>query len=320
MYYKELFKLDAHLSEIFRGYAESLVKGIESSKIDNLLLLIRDGLSRWVIYNNCERNFYIQNYDNKQVKNYASHAFYLGILNVFTRLYHDLEDEIDAESDEIRGTIAELQRDYEEEMEDIPLDEIIGLQGENKTIKRGIKDLDLSVKQLPSVILDLLINCTNLEFLNLEDNQLKQINLFGLRQCERLQYLNISKNQIPFVDLYPLRKCTNLQWLILSKNYIVTINLIPIEEFTNLIELKLDENKLTTLDLKPLKKCIKLEELDISKNNIDLIDVTPLENCIQMEYFGVDNSTKLLWRKSALPKKEDLPEGLQEHYSRLTIV
>jgi len=316
--YKKIYKIDTLMEKVIRGYLESYITQIQSETLKAILKIVGEQLARGLIYKNCGRNFYVYNYDSEKVRNHPNHALYLGMVYLFT------DEKLDKLAgittfDTIKGIVTEMKRDLSYDLEDIMLKDIIGDQGANETINAWIKNLDLSVKKLSSVDLDPLGDCRDLEFLNLSDNKLVTINLEPLMNCKIFKFLDLSKNQLTYLDLNPLNNCKKLSWLVLDNNKIYMIDLTPLRNNTALLELKIKNNALTTINLKPLETCTQLTELDISNNNIKQIDVTPLESCKQLEFLGINDSTKLLWRKPNLPKEEDLSEGLREHYSRLTI-
>ncbi|MHA1556437.1 MAG: hypothetical protein ACTSPM_05810 [Candidatus Heimdallarchaeota archaeon] len=317
--YKKIYKIDTLMEKVIRGYLESYNTQIKSETLDVILEIVGEKLARGLIYKNCDRNFYVYNYDSEKVRNLPNHALYLGMVYLFTDEQLDRLTGITT-FDSIKGIVTEMKRDLSYDLEEIMLKDIIGEKGANETIKAGIKKLDLSVKKLSSVDLDPLGDCRDLEFLNLSDNKLVTINLEPLMNCENFDFLDLSKNQLTYLDLKPLSNCKKLSWLVLDNNKIYMIDLTPLLNNTNLLELKLKNNALTTLNLDSLKNCTQLIELDLSNNNIKQIDVTPLESCKQLEFLGIDDSMKLLWRKPNLPKEEDMSEGLREHYSRLIII
>ena len=316
--YKDLLKLDSRLSEIFKSYLTSNFEKFVKRDVDKLLMLMEEKLSRYIIYKACDKNFYLHNYDSTIIRNYINVQFFYRIVEFFTKIDVDALDELTT-FENLKGIITELTRDLYYALDDVSLEDIIGAVGRNQSIMNDTVNLDLSVKQLSEVNLENLRDFIYLEFLTLEENQLTTIDISSLQKCINLQHLVLSKNKLSSLDLSPLSKCPKIEWLDFSNNLMTTINLNPLSELVNLLELKLNENKLTSIDLGPLSECNQLLEIDLTKNNIQILDVTPLEKCKQLEFLGIDETTKLLWNKSNIPERENLSQGLQEHYSKLTV-
>ncbi|MHA1124309.1 MAG: leucine-rich repeat domain-containing protein [Candidatus Heimdallarchaeota archaeon] len=316
--YKKVYKLDTRMEQIIRSYLKSSEARIKTETIGTILAIVGERLARGLILTKCDRNFYVYNYDSGNVRNHANYSFHMGLVYLFSQ--EQLESLADATTiDVIKEMIADMWSGLDQELEDIQLSEIIGEKGLNETIKKGIINLDLGVKQLSSVDLYPLADCIGLEFLNLSDNQLTIIDLTPLQNCKNLEHLDVSKNKLTYLVLEPLSNCKKLQWLVLDDNQIATIDLTPLRNNPELLELKIKGNQLMNINLTPLKNCKQLVELDLSENPIDSLDITPLVECKELEFLGVNESTKLLLSITNLPSVEELPEGLREHYSRLTI-
>ncbi|MBN1328174.1 MAG: hypothetical protein JXA54_01760 [Candidatus Heimdallarchaeota archaeon] len=292
--YKTLYKLDPKIELIISEYLQSQEIPIKQEVLEKFLEIVRDQLSRIIIYKNCERIFYQLNYDSDSIKNYANHSFYLGLVHTFNKKQLDKINNITL-FDDFKGVIVEMKRDLDYELEDIPIRNLIGETGGFEAIKIGLVNLDLSSRKLTSINLEPLAECKNLEYLNLSDNQLQTIDLSPLSHCENLQHLELSRNQLVELDLSPLLYCENLQWLNLAKN------------------------QLSSIDLSPLANNWKLIDLGVTDNKLEDLDITALENCKDLEFFEVDESTKLLWHGSKLPEESKLPVGLQEYYSLIEL-
>ncbi len=316
--YKNIYKKDSRMEQIIRSYMKSTVARIKSDTLDTILKIVGDRLARGLILKKCDRNFYVYNFDSDNVRNRTNYAFHMGMVYLFSQ--EQLETLADATTvDVINEMITEMWSGLDQELENIPLSIIIGEKGINETIKAGIINLDLSVKDLEQVDLEPLAYCNQLEFLNLSDNQMTTIDLSPLQHCENLQHLDLSNNKLTYLVLDPLIKSKKLKYLVLDYNQISKIDLTPIQNNPELLEFKIKGNQLTKLNLQPLNNCKLLLELDLSENPIDSLDITPLIDCEELEFLGVNESTKLILSKANLPGIDDFPEGLREHYSRLTI-
>lgn len=316
--YKKIYKVDSRLEKIIRSYLKSYVARIKSDTLESILNIIGDKLARELIYKNCERNFYVYNYDSGNVRNQPNHALYLGMVYLFTDKRLDQLEGIST-FDDIKGIVTEIKRDLSYDIEEILLSDIIGEKGANEFIKAGIETLDLGIKQLSSVDLNPLGECRHLKLLNLSDNELTTIDLTPLQNIENFDFLDVSKNQLTYLVLDPLANCKKLKWLALDANQISMIDLSPLRNNPELLELKIKKNQLTTINLMPLSHCKQLIELDLSENPIETLDITPLVECKELEFLGINDDTKLILNITNLPSVEELPEGLREHYSRLTI-
>ncbi|MHA1245444.1 MAG: leucine-rich repeat domain-containing protein [Candidatus Heimdallarchaeota archaeon] len=316
--YKNIYKKDSRMDQIIRSYMKSNVARIKSDTLDAILKIVGDRLARGLILKKCDRNFYVYNYDSDNVRNRSNYAFHMGMVYLFSQ--EQLEAFADATTvDVINEMIAEMWSGLDQELENIPLSVIIGEKGINETIKAGIINLDLSVKNLERVDLDPIADCKQLEFLNLGDNQLTTIDLSPLQNCKNLQHFDLSKNKLTYLVLDPLSSCKKLKYLVIDYNQISKIDLTPIRNNPELLEFKIMGNQLTAINLAPLSNCKQLVELDLSENPLESLNITPLTECEELEFLGVNESTKLLLSKTDLPSIDDLPEGLREHYSRLTI-
>jgi len=182
-----------------------------------------------------------------------------------------------------------------------------------------LRELGLPSNQLASIDISPLKECTKLQELGLNGNQLASIDISPLKECTKLRELGLSSNQLASIDLSPLKECTELQGLGLSSNQLASIDLSPLKECTELQSLGLYENQLASIDLSPLKECTELQSLMLHENQLKRLDVTALKKGIKLEVLFIDANVTLFWREEALPKKDDLPKGLQEHYTRLII-
>ncbi|NHJ46142.1 MAG: hypothetical protein FK733_00005, partial [Asgard group archaeon] len=297
---------------------KTVIARIKPDTLDAILKIVGERFPRGLILKNCNKNFYVFNFDSGNVRNRSNYAFHMGIVQLFSQA--QLESLADAPTaDAIKIMIEDLWSGLDQELENISLSDIIGEKGGNETFKAGIKNLDLSMKGLKLVDLQPLGYCNNLEFLNLSENQITTIDLSPLQDIEHFEFLDLSKNQLIYLVLDPLISCKKLKYLVLDNNQISMIDLTPLRNNTELLELKIRGNQLTKINLEPLSNCKELIELDLSENPIESLDITHLVECKELEFLGIHKQTKLILSITNLPNVEELPEGLQEHYSRLTI-
>jgi len=99
---------------------------------------------------------------------------------------------------------------------------------------------------------------------------------------------------------------------------LTSIDLSPLQACTKLQELILPNNQLTSIDLSPLKACTALKHIELDINQIKKIDITVLKDCMKLDGLYIDDTVTLVWLEEDIPNMNDLPLGLQEHYSRLT--
>lgn len=315
--YQELYSVDCRLREIIGYYFEDYTKEMDEASVEKIINLIGEKLARIIIKKNCDKKFYIYNYEPMKVSYVANHKFYLTNFDLF--LNENLDDLSGIELiEKLKGIFDEIKRDQDYGTDEIYLKDIIGKVGGNETFWNDIETLDLSVKNLEAVNLQPLSNCLNLKFLTLSENNLRTVDLSPLMYCEQLDFLDLSNNKLTELDLSPLNNSVRMKWLDLSKNRLSTISLAPLGNNQQLIELKLSSNSLYKLDLSPLSNNKQLEEIDLTENQITTLDLSPLEKCEKLEIISVDESTILTWQKQSLPMKKNLPLGLQELYDRIS--
>lgn len=142
-----------------------------------------------------------------------------------------------------------------------------------------VRRIDMRSKNIASIDLTELEECSDLERLDLSWNEIKQVDLTPLSGCSKLRALDLKQNDLKHIDLVPLRNCRDLRILDISENCLRSIDLQPLSGCTNLQKLVLEENDFGMIDLQPLRQCTKLEVLDLENTGLRNIDLNMLENC-----------------------------------------
>ena len=116
--YKTIYKLDPRIEKILRSYLKTNIPRIKPDSIEIILKIVEEQLPRGIIYKNCDRNFYVFNYDLDKIRHQPNSSFYYGFIQLFTRKKLDTLTGITS-FDNIKGIITEMKRDLCYDLEDL---------------------------------------------------------------------------------------------------------------------------------------------------------------------------------------------------------
>ena len=208
---------------------------------------------------------------------------------------------------------------------------------DESTAKLNLVDLEIT-----SINLDFLIECGNIETIDISGNKIEELDLFPFANLSKLKRLNLSRNMLKKLDLSPLSNCKeltdinlsrnqfseinlnsliaslNLKTLDLSKNQLYSINLEIVHFLPNLINIYLSDNQFKEIDLKPLSLCPRLKTLDISGNNFVKLDLTPLTNIYSLSKLFLDEDNLIVATlETCIRSPHNMSGGLRFYYQRI---
>ena len=138
--------------------------------------------------------------------------------------------------------------------------------------------------------MQLLAGLRDLTELHLADNAIAELNENLLVQCPNLQLIDLSYNDISWLPDTLFAKCTNLQFVDLSQNNIDRIPDTLFDQCSNLLHIDLSKNQVQFLQETLFSQCYSLHLVNLSHNNINQLPGTLFANSTRIKQLDLQHN------------------------------
>ncbi|MBL4665120.1 MAG: hypothetical protein JKY23_04105 [Nitrospinaceae bacterium] len=162
-----------------------------------------------------------------------------------------------------------------------PIDEVRRYARRIRYLHFSYADINRSSSHF-DLVADYILQCVNLEVLEIEDMGDRGVRCLDLSNCKRLLDLKLGGNLIYKIPV--VSKCPLLKYLHLSETYLRDLS--PLAGCINLQGLDLRDG--AVCDITPLAMCVSLTGLDLSVTEVE--DISALASCTNLQELNIEGA------------------------------